>query len=143
MSFEVVPRGVFSVATPLAEGQAALGKSGKLRLRCSDLGRAGIKDVCVVLADVELLRIALRRTRSGEENVSMRVSPVGHKNRKPGSSVAINVARAIRRLGLEAASLAGRYELSAKGPDGDALLIVALADLSGVVAKSKKEPKAK
>ena len=123
MAFEVVEPGVFGLREALPEGQCSVSKCGKLSLRLADLESVGIGHYAIVLADRESLRLAVRGVRDGEQAQSVAVSlTAGHK-RDTGRR-ALNVARAIGRLGLELDAVAGRYDLLTKGEGRDALLIV-------------------
>jgi len=121
VAFEIVQPGAF-VQARMERGEVSLGKTGQLSLRAEDCEQVSIRDRCVILADSGTLRIALRAADDGEAEFAARVQVVrGHKRRDSGRR-AVNVMRALRQLGLVAAAVRGRYQLTQK----DSLLIVAL-----------------
>lgn len=127
VGYDVVPRGTWQAAEKLPEGWASLQKSARLTLHTADAALVGITSAAVVLADAAALRVALRAPRPGEESIAMCVSTEKGKGGASGRC-AVNLSRAVHRLGLDGAAVAGRYELSVKGEGPDGLLILSLSD---------------
>ncbi len=133
MTFEVVEAGRFAPSDPLAPGECAVRTDGRLVFHAADLAAAQIENRAIVLADGELLRLAIRRPRDGEEGIAHVVSVDKARSGKPAERRSILAARAIRRLSLEARKLAGRYPVERK----DDLVVVNLlpAEVSTVEAQ--------
>lgn len=135
MAFIIVEPGQRMALEPLAEGQVGIAKSGKCTVRKADLDVAAIDAKAIVMADPDNFRVALRCVRSGEESKAVAVSIVwgGSKSKRRDSGKrTLNLARGIRTLCLEPAAVAGRYELTVKGKDREALLIVHVVRGDGV-----------
>lgn len=127
MAFEVVTTAQSFFKPKLPAGMCSLVKSGALHLAASDVEAAKIGGRCVVLADPDTLRIALRRVRSGEEDGAATVRVEKNKLGKDTGRRSVNVGRAIVRLALEPQNVAGRYPLiRTRGDSGGELLIVNL-----------------
>ena len=143
MSFEIVEPGQFAFQKGLEPGEVSLNRCGRLMLRVEDLETASIgPHYAIVLADAGNLRIALRAVRDGEESQSVAICTVrGSRAGRDSRRRAVHVTRALKRLGIEPAAAAGRYELFTKGEGPAALLIINLvADGSAKTGKGA-EPK--
>ena len=139
MGFEIVEPGSWHPMDPLPKGKCSIAKSGKLTAHAEDLAVAEIGKRAVVLADRDSFRIALRAAREGDDSRSVAVATVTGKSKRDTGRRGLNVARAIRNVGLEVENVVGRYELMAKGSGRDALLIVNLMpDTAGIGAAKAK-----
>ena len=113
MSFEIVTPGAFAQVAPLGEGEASIGKNGTLTARADDLAMVGIERYAIVLADPGSLRIGLRGVRDGEQQQSVACSVITtRKDKSDSGRRRLNVVRAIKRLGLTAEAVCGRYTLN-------------------------------
>ncbi len=144
--FEIVEPGHLQPMEPLPEGMVSIAKSGRLTIRQADLEAAGIEHYVIALADRETFRLGLRAVHDDERMRSVAVSVVtAGKAKRDTSRRSINVARAIRRLGLEPAALAGRYELHPKDVGHETILVLHLMPETVGIGKTpvggKKEKK--
>ncbi len=130
MSFEIVARGVFGCLPPILEGECSIDRGGKLTLLASDLLESSIDREAVLMSDPELMRIALRPVREGEQRLAVKISPL-LRGRTDSGRRTVNVARAIKRCGLDPKACAGRYELLGKSD----LLIVAFTSEHAIPAE--------
>ena len=132
MGFEIIQPGAF-VQARMERGQISLGKTGQLWLCAEDCEQVSIRDRCVILADSGTLRIGLRAADHGEVEFAARVGIVKGRKCRDSGRRCINVARALRQLGLEVEAVRGRYQLAQK----DNLLILALCpDLTAGAGKA-------
>lgn len=122
--FEVVEAGSFGPGEPLGEGECSLSRNGTMVLRTEDLELVGIGAYAIVLADCENLRLGLRAVRDGEQQSSVACSVIRRKNSDDTGRRRIQITRALRRLGLTAEAVAGRYSLQVHR---DELLFITLA----------------
>ncbi len=131
MSFEVVEPGEFNFQNAIEAGQCSLSKSGKLTLRAADLEAAGIgPHYAIVMAYPDDFRVALRQVRDGEQSKSVAISVVKTGKGHDSGRRSISRMRALKRIGVTAESVAGRFELLTKGDAGAELLIVALTSVT-------------
>ena len=121
VSVEVKGRG--SLFSPLEEGQTSITTGGLALFRREDLALVDIADEAALRADCGSLRIALRRPRLPDDAGSVtRVTTPKRAGRPVRGRATVNLAPAIRELGLTVKAAAGRWELITK----DDLLIVQL-----------------
>jgi len=95
-------------------------------LRLGPLAMIGVTDRCIALADVELMRIGIRRPTEEESDFAFSVLTLRSKRGKDSGRRHINCAPAIARLGIEPREIAGRYPLMSV----DAMLFVVFTDMS-------------
>ena len=126
MAFEVVRRKPFVTLEAIAEDQIALQRSGVGTVRVGPLAMVGVTDKFVALADSELMRIGIRRPHEDEGDFAFHVQVLRSKGGKDTGRRHVNLAPAIRRLGLEAREVSGRYSLLTVQD----VLFVTLSDLS-------------
>jgi len=124
MSFTVLEKGAWAVREALEQGQVSISKTGQARFCREDLDLVGITDSLVILLDQELLRLAFRKPRSGEEQNAYRVTGAHSGKRVAKTRATVQIGRALREIRLEPEAVAGRYELTTK----DDLLILNLAN---------------
>lgn len=122
MAFEVCTPGKFRPTAALDESEGALSPKGSLTVRAEALEAIGAGAELVVLADAGSLRIALRRPRDGEGQLAVGVAVVKSGTRATDRR-RITITAALRKLSLEPAAVAGRYQLTTH----EDLLIVNLA----------------
>lgn len=126
MAFEVVCKKRFVLPEALSEDQIALQRSGVATVRLEPLAMVGIAERCIALADSELMRIGVRRPREDESDFAFNVQVLRSKGGKDTGRRHINLAPAIRRLGVEPREVGGRYPLMSV----DGTLFVTLTDMS-------------
>ena len=108
---------------PLESGQVSISRTGVALFHRDDTALVDIGDEVALLRDVGSLRIALRRPRLPEDADSVaRVTTPKRAGRPVRERATVNLAPAIRELGLTLKAAAGRWELATK----DDLLIVQL-----------------
>ncbi len=143
MSFEIIPAGKPIGGDALKPGSASLGANGNVTMLAADLEEAGITDKAAVLADAGNLRIALRAPRDGEAAGAATVSALTTgKGKKSPTRRRVNMARALRAIGVEARTVAGRYGLEVHR-EGEAppLLIINLTKANDRDLKRRGAPK--
>lgn len=118
MGFEVyVPQ----TRRQVEPGTASLNRAGCLKVHSGDLRRIGVASREVaVLIDRETMRLAIRTPRGGD---GLGEPSVMLKLGKKAGHATINIAGALRRLGLDPASTSGTFPLAVK----EDLLIVQLS----------------
>jgi hypothetical protein len=110
MAFEIVVPGTFNFGG-IAAGECSIGKSGTLTARFADLILVGVGNYAIVLVDTSTRRIAVRGPRDGEQANSVSASIIPNAKKQDSGRRKLNISRALRRLGLDASAVAGRYEL--------------------------------
>ena len=127
MGFEPVEvKSAGELFRPLEAGEVSIAKTGFALFLLEDLLLVNIADQAALLADSGgTLRIALRRPRLPEdEGCVAEVRPLKRRDRPVRGRMNVNLASAIRQLGLTLAAAGGRrYELTTHRD----LLIVNLA----------------
>lgn len=125
--FEIVPPGKKVGGDPLPEGFGSLSTKGVLTMHEADAAAAGIGKAAVLLADGGTLRIAIRAARDGEAGSAVSVAAVATgKAGGPVNRRRINLARAIKRIGLDGPAVAGRHKLHRHDEKPGVLLILNL-----------------
>jgi hypothetical protein len=127
MSFSVVKRRTLS--TPIPAGKATLTKAGQLGIHRTDLASVKIADTVVLLADRDTCRLAVRRPRDDEAADARAVA------KAKGARRTVSINGALAELGLKAADMAARYELTKK----DDLLI--LSPMAPAHKECEKHPR--
>ena len=141
MAFAVIRRRQFSTAQPLGEDEISIQASGNASLLVELLNEIGVSDMCVVLADRELLRVGLRKPRADEREFAYQVMVQRTKSGKDSQRRQLSLRAAIVEIGLDPRTVAGRYPLQSV----DDLLFIVLTDLSSrdrqIAAKPKGQKK--
>lgn len=108
MAFVAIPRARLRAIAVLPAGRVELGRDGVLTARDGDLRAVGIAGRCILLADPDLMRLALRAVRDGEDAAAFPVPPTDE-----GRSVLrqVRVLPALQECGLDPGEVAGVYEL--------------------------------
>lgn len=135
-SWEICDPGVWHTIEPIGEGCCSIDKAGKMTLLAADAKAAGIDKAAIVLADVDLLRIALQAPKPETQHRTVPVRPVVNRKGKDRGLVALNVRPGIRKLGLTTEAVRGRFALTIKGGGRETLLIVNLAGEKSPTSKT-------
>lgn len=109
MSFKVIPRGSWSPVSAIPPGVASIDKRAQCRLHAADLAKVEITDQATVLVDCELMRVALRRPRDGEQPFT--VARDNTKSKRRSDRCRIGLGPAIEELRLKPEVVVGRYTL--------------------------------
>jgi len=126
VAFEVVKKKAFALREPLPEDAISIQKSGMATLRVGPLAMVGVSDRCIALADSELMRVGIRRPHEDEAELGFTVQVLRNKGGRDTGRRHVNLAPAIRRLGVEPREVAGRYRLMSV----DQMLFVTFTDQS-------------
>jgi len=126
-AFELVQPGQWRPTAPMLAGECSITRNATICFHDSDLAVVRMGSRVQIFCDPDNWRLGFKAAASGDE-LSAAVSPAKSVkgNRKPTHRSRINIAQALKRLGVTAEATRGRYPVNVKGEGVGGMLIVNL-----------------